>query len=627
MKKSAVIATLFTLFGVSCAASSVNRPVKDVNITGNHAYSDGDIVDHLATQPPAGWLVKTPEEFDPVGLQLDRKRVEAFYHEHGYFSARVTDVNVEKTDGNGRKVTITVEEGEPTRIAAIDVAGPESDVAKPVFRNKETPQKGDVFKHPDYLLVKDLLQKELVKRGYAHADVKGLVEVDRDAHTATVRYDIDPGPLVRFGKTKVEGLKTMPESIVRNRITWTEGAKFNPDKIDATSGRLTATGYFAAARTEVAHEGRPPDADLTLRVAEASKHELRFGFGAGIDQETYQLRVRGGYTVRGVFGDELETLKLDVVPGYSILRTTPSTSGPTIQARSELTRDDFLVPNLRGIVDLDFLREPHIGYILTGPRLNLGVEHSFADDDLKARVGWEMRETTFSQFDPMVFPGAATAQWIAYFQQRLIYDKRDFPLEAREGYYASVELLEGGPWSGGEVTVFRVTGELRGYVPLGRRFVLAARAKGGKLWTGNGQDAPVPLRYLGGGANDNRGFGFERLAPQLRDSDGNLIPVGGSEVTLGSLEARVYLFKMWKRWLSFAAFLDAGDVTAPGMMDFGNLNYAVGGGLRYDTFVGPVRVDLGYRLNRFEDIETATGVVNPDPDSRWSFHFSIGEAF
>src|SRR5215471_18905161 len=111
VKPSVAVAALALIGG--CAASSVNRPVKAVSIEGNHAFSDGDIIDRLATRPPQGWLFKTPEEFDRVGLQLDRKRVEAFYHERGYFSARVTDVNVQKMSSeqsdNAVRVTITVE--------------------------------------------------------------------------------------------------------------------------------------------------------------------------------------------------------------------------------------------------------------------------------------------------------------------------------------------------------------------------------------------------------------------------------------------------------------------------------------------------------------------------------------
>lgn len=623
----ALAATLASLAG--CATSSVAHPVKDVNFQGNKAFSDGDIIDHLATQPPQGWLFKTPVEFDRVGLQLDRSRVEAFYREHGYFSARVTDVNVQRNDDGGVKVTITVEEGDPTKVASIEVRGtnrPEDEKAvERALKRRDAPKKGDIFNHPDYLLEKDVLLRALLKRGYAHAKVEGVVEVDRDQHRAVINYDITPGPIVHFGKVKVEGLKTMPEDMVLNRVAWNEGDQFDPDKLDATTGRLTATGFFSAARPEYGHEGSPPVIDVTLRVAEASKHELRFGFGAGLDPAQYQLRLRGGYTQRTVFGDPLETFRIDVTPGWSWLRQTPFTSGPTIEVLAELARDDFFVPNLRGVADASFIREPRPGYILTGPALNLGVQYPFLFDT-KVQVSWEIRETSFDDYDPLVFNGEAIVNWLGYFQQRAILDKRDRPLDARQGIYAEVEVLEGGPWAGGQVGFVRVTPELRGYVPLTPRLVLAARAKYGILHTAGGGLAPLPLRYYGGGANDNRGFGFERLAPQRRDSDGNLIPIGGSEMFLGSVETRLDLFRLWNKWLGIAVFMDCGDVTAPGALDFGNFNYAAGFGLRYNTIVGPIRADLGFRLNRL-DTAGSDGLANPDPGDRFAFHISIGEAF
>ena len=68
-------------------------------------------------------------------------------------------------------------------------------------------------------------------------------------------------------------------------------------------------------------------------------------------------------------------------------------------------------------------------------------------------------------------------------------------------------------------------------------------------------------------------------------------------------------------------FLDGGDVTQEvGDVDLTNLHWAIGAGLRLLTIVGPVRADVGYRLNRH-------GEMDPSPGSRFAFHFSIGEAF
>jgi outer membrane translocation and assembly module TamA len=71
-------------------------------------------------------------------------------------------------------------------------------------------------------------------------------------------------------------------------------------------------------------------------------------------------------------------------------------------------------------------------------------------------------------------------------------------------------------------------------------------------------------------------------------------------------------------------FLDGGNVWADsGGFQFGDLLYAVGPGLRYQTPVGPIRLDFGYQLNPTPDL-----IVNGSPQKRrYRIHFSIGQAF
>jgi translocation and assembly module TamA len=608
------------VLAASCATGGGQRPIEGVSITGNHAYNDGDIVDHLQTQPPHGWLVRTREEFDPVALELDRGRVEAFYHERGFFDARVTDVAIQRQDDGGVKVTIHVDEGTPTQVGEIDVGGMQRDLVDRTLARAEIDLKqGQRFKHPDYLLAKDALQLALIKKGYAHAQVNGVVEVNRLTKQAIVRLDADLGPLCRFGAVTIEGLKTVPESAVRNRVSWEAGQIFDPELLDRTEGRLYELGEFSAVKADYSHENRPPVVDVTIRVAESSKQELRLGVGVGLDTFQFNVHQRSEYMIRDLLVP-LTTLRLMAMPGYSWLRTSPYTSSPSIEASADLQKSDFLVGDLTGSATASFLREPRQGYTLAGPRFDLGLRFPIVLD-VHLSVGWEIRYLIYSDYDPAVFGPEALSSWLGYYQERLVLDKRDRPLAAREGVYAEIEAFEGGPPAGGAVSFFRLTPDVRGYLPLAPRLVLAAHARFGKLWTTSGAaDAPLPVRYYGGGANDHRGFGYQRLSPQRTDSSGNLIPIGGEEMALGSLEARYDVFKMWRRWLTVAAFVDAGDVTEPGALDLTDLHYAAGLGLRYDTIVGPVRVDVGYRLNRY-------GPMDPDPGSRVAFHFSLGEPF
>ena len=166
---------------------------------------------------------------------------------------------------------------------------------------------------------------------------------------------------------------------------------------------------------------------------------------------------------------------------------------------------------------------------------------------------------------------------------------------------------------------------MRGFAPLlldGA--VLAARARYGAIWG----DVPVTERLFSGGAVSQRGFGERRLSPFVSGPTNGVmggptidVPYGGAGLFETSIEARVPITKIRTMPVGIATFLDGGDVTlTPAELDLGHLNWAVGGGLRVMTVVGPVRLDIGYRLNR-------TGPTDPEPGTRYTYHLSIGEAF
>ena len=76
--------------------------------------------------------------------------------------------------------------------------------------------------------------------------------------------------------------------------------------------------------------------------------------------------------------------------------------------------------------------------------------------------------------------------------------------------------------------------------------------------------------------------------------------------------------------LGAVLFIDAGNVWAESFgFKLGDLRYAVGPGLRYQTPIGPIRFDVGYQLNPIPEL-----LVNGAPQTRrFRLHFSIGQAF
>jgi outer membrane protein insertion porin family len=70
-----------------------------------------------------------------------------------------------------------------------------------------------------------------------------------------------------------------------------------------------------------------------------------------------------------------------------------------------------------------------------------------------------------------------------------------------------------------------------------------------------------------------------------------------------------------------AGFTDAGNVFKNASdIDPSRIRGSAGFGVRYDSPIGPVRVDFGWKFSRM----TFTGGTR---ERGWEFHFNIGEAF
>lgn len=597
------------------------QKIQKVEITGNEALSDSDIIDGLATHGPTGILFKDHARYDPVAAQLDRDRIEAYYARKGYFGADVTDLDVRRCNG-GVAVWFRVREGQPAVVSEVRIDGAGEALPTEAARDLVTLERGDVFVHQDYLDAKDRFRDRLKSRGYARAEVGGEAIVDRDQRTVKVRYELRPGPLVHFGRTMVTGTDRIPESVVRNRIAWSPGERYSPDLIEQTRGRLYALGFLDGVRIDLLPQERDGISDVVIRIHEGPRKEVRLGFGAAVDNANWEVRGRAGYTIHGL-GDPLLTLDADAQPAYTVLRNT-NEGNVGGQARVAVRRPDLLVPLLetRGEAWYDFIQLDAYDY--RGPGFGLALGRPFFDRALHIVVGWWLRWVDFSDVHPGITPeiadeiGLVEPYRLGRFDQTVALDRRDELLDPHEGYFLQLRAEEAGAYTGSLFDYVMLTGEARGYVSPWRRWVLAARGVVGSAISGS---LPATQRYFGGGASSHRGFGQRELAPFVTDPEAGEAAVGGEGLLETSVEVRVDVRRLWGSWIGVVAFLDGGDVTnAFDEIDLTNLHWAPGLGLRYDTIVGPIRFDVGYRVTR-------TGPGNPQAGDDLAFHLSLGEAF
>ena len=132
-------------------------------------------------------------------------------------------------------------------------------------------------------------------------------------------------------------------------------------------------------------------------------------------------------------------------------------------------------------------------------------------------------------------------------------------------------------------------------------------------------DLPASQRFYAGGSTTVRGFAVDRLGVrEILNEDG--LSNGGNGMVIMNAELRVGLGNVFGRPLVGVAFADGGNVFQfASEVDFSRLRGAVGLGGRWDSPVGPLRLDVGRK--------TSLLVFNNGPESRWEWHFSLGHAF
>jgi outer membrane protein assembly factor BamA len=221
--------------------------------------------------------------------------------------------------------------------------------------------------------------------------------------------------------------------------------------------------------------------------------------------------------------------------------------------------------------------------------------------------------------------GSQTDSAFSEFRTALRWDSRDDIFDPQHGTLLSLTLRERGWWLHSDWEFLEMTAEGRWFHRLPGKSVLGLRVLGGAIHRIN-KRASVPgiERYYAGGLNSVRGWHFQELGPKEIRFDANknkdvVVPFGGTRHLEGSVELRTRL----RSFLGVAFFADAANVTHElNVFSVLDLQGSIGAGLRLLTPVGPVRFDAGYRISDDPVLDSHVGF-----DSRWRFHFSLGQAF
>jgi len=658
-------------------------PIKALKIEGTKQVSAGDIEDHILTTGPSWWPFAATPYFDPIAWQADLRRIERFYQAQGFYQAQVVNEEV-RPEGDGVALTIQVSEGNPTKIGRIDVEG--LNELPPDFqervRRSVPPKVGEVFKEDQWEGVKREVRNALRALGYAEAEVGGEALVETTDQTARIRLLCTPGPRYKFGNIFV-ATGPKPSVQVRYIIDQAQGAIrkgdwFSDKAMDEGQRRVFQMGVFGAVKVTT---GTPDRANAVIPVVvdvrEAPFHTIRYGGGIGVDPVRQEYRLIAEYTDRNFLGD-LRKLTLRGKVGWAFLPALWNIDqhAPIFDFYAEFEQPRFPGRDFKWISSVDVYKNLEQAYSYYGARAKTGIvwqpHSSFriypsynievdritgVTTGLTGSAPQLAYGCNLSPQDPVCYV------FLSYLELVIEWDRRDDKLEPRNGWFVSLGIQQGGGFLGGDYTYTRLFPDLRAYKSWGK-FTLAGKLRIGTLLSK--ETSPITARFFSGGGTFHRGFGSRRLSPMLPIPNNNAtptnplagnvgtpqlngmyVPVGGDGIWDSSIELRYKILGP----LTLAVFLDAGFVSVESFdfRDVGpKMQYAVGFGLRYNTIIGPIRVDFAYRLNHggplpiiqdpahpvyapggSECFGLGTGSVTYGgfPEGRCALTISIGEAY
>jgi outer membrane protein assembly complex protein YaeT len=609
--------------GLACKDEGGIR-VRSIKFIGVHDVDESALENALATRSSSKLPWGKKRYFNRTQFDDDLKRIRAFYADRGYPNARVTAFDVKLNAAQDTvDATITIAEGDPVVVSSLTFTGfdviPENHLSR---LKREIPIAiGKPRDRQVVLNAREMALNELRDHGYPYASVRVDEVVDStgsgDARAQLTLVAV-PGKLAHFGPTEIRGNDAVSDNTIRRSLTLAPGHIYERKLVQETQRRLYGMSLFQFVNVEpAALDQQPDEVPMRVTVAEGPHHRVNFSVGYGteeqarVDAEYHRLNFFGA--ARSV-GAHVRWSSLD--RGVQLDFNQPYLFRPRLSLT--WTGQDWLTftPAYNSTVVGTTATAVYQMDRWTSMSLSVTAERDTSSIAPDVQTDPSLRNDLIALgLNPETGEQSGTLNALKLAARHATTDNL---LDSRRGFILSAFVEQAGRILPGGFHYTGVSGEARHYLPISDPLVLATRLQVANLAAPADDPGAVPFakKFFLGGATTIRGWGRYEVSPLSLSG----LPIGGNSMLLFSSELRAHIAGRW----GAVAFLDTGNVWAASWgISLGDLRYAVGTGLRYQTPIGPVRLDWGYQLNPIPGL-----IVNGEPQTRrWRIHFSIGQAF
>jgi outer membrane protein insertion porin family len=606
--------------------------VWDLEFQGNTTFSDLVLANVIATEEPnllqkiKFWNYE-PFVLDRIEVRKDEIRLQRYYDRRGFdlVQVRAEIVPAKKNKPWKHRVIFHIQENAPLVIRRVrwtfDSEPPEVKEMQQKNRFRELLKKakfleGQRFQRVHIPDLQGSITNELKSKGFAFASVDLKQQIDSLRRTADVSITVSPSSATYFSDISVTGEKTISPEYIIKEAALEKGEKYSQKKLEEAQRQIFNHHLFRFATISIPDQPHDSTLNLNIRVREQPLRSISLSAGVGREEI---VRGEANWTHRNV--------------AHRGHKFQVGARASFIEQRLSVDYQFPYVFNTKSSVIL----QPFAQHVLE-PSFELlrgGINNSFVyrySRDLTGSVSYEYTSNReLSQQNVISLPDSINTYDRSSFQVSGYYGRGFFQNE--DGWVVQPFLEISGLMGSSAFTYEKLSLDVRRYIPVTSSMTLAGRINGGIIFAAQQDSLPKSVRLYAGGTSSVRGWTRQQLGPKQAQftksgSFDGYIPTGGRMNMKFNVEVRQQLNALIDGF-GMALFLDGGQVWRYRTETVGRpVQFGVGGGFRYNSPIGPIRIDIGYKINPSDaDLNIYQGTDYGGRFDRYALHLSIGQAF
>ena len=532
-------------------------------------------------------------------LETDVDRVTAYCHDEGYMDAKVSAPNIVLKD-DGFHITMTVEEGERYKVTEIRLEGDMLDNYETKIMKKLESKPKEYFSREKVRHDIDFVTKAYMNEGYARVEVDPRIRRNQEDHTTNIVFFITKKEVIRIGQIFITGNTRTRDYVIRRQILLSEGDTFSSKKIEDSLTRLKKIDYFEDVEVIPTDTEQKEVMDLHVKVKEKQTGSVSVGGGYSSEDGLFtsgqiqQKNLMGKgqiITLKAYFGQQAQRYMLSFTEPWLLGR--PLAAGfdvyDWLRAYEDFTKDAYGT-RIRGSYPFGQYSRVTFAYNWEDARLRDLDAAAQADPYILSLQGFKIKSSI-------------SAGW-----ER---DTTDHPFLPTKGSYMGMTVEYASQYLGSDEVFVKNEVHAGVYHPLFWKFIGHVRGEVGYMAEPEGSaNIPIFERFFLGGINSLRGWQFAQVGPK----DANGVIIGGNKYALATAEL---LFPLYEKYgIRGVIFFDAGNAYGENeSISASNVRTDVGGGVRWNSPFGPLRIEIGYNLDQRQG------------ESPYQWQFSAGAFF